>query len=630
MEWYNTLIKDEDGNINGILSSGEDITERKRAEKELIESEEKFRGLFDNITVGFAYHKIILNNDGIPVDYEYIDINSMFTQLTGIIREKAIGKRVTEIFPGIENDPADWIGKYGKVALERLHLSFENYSEPLKKWYLVNAYSPKKGYFVTIFIDISERKKTDEKLRESEEKFRMLSEQSLMAVLIIQDDVAKYANEAYSKIIEYPIDEILTWEANKIFQTVHPEDRKLVKEQARKKQIGIENGVITHYTYRIISRTGKVKWVENYSKTLQYGDKSADFITLIDITETIIAERAKQESENRYQNLVETMNEGLAIIDINNKITYVNPKLIRMVGFSREDLIDKTIFDFFGEKDKMIISNQLSKHKKDFPGIFEMEWHKKDGSTLYTMISTQQILDEQGNNSGSSAVITDITDLKKNEQELENRTESLEKALKEKESLMRELHHRVKNNLQIISAITVLHEATVDEKTAVIFKEYQNRIKAMAKIHETLYRSEDIENIDMEGYVLNLIQNLILSYNVDPEKIKIIPKIDNFDLNISKAMHYGLIINELISNALKHAFPKNGKGRISVSILKGEGDLITLIVEDDGIGLPSEIDFTNPSTMGLKIIKTSTNQLKGKIYLTKDNGTKWEIIFKEG
>ena len=188
-----------------------EITERKRTEKKLIESEEKFRGLFDNMTVGFAYHKIILNNDGIPVDYEFLDINQMFTELTGLSREKTIGKRVTEILPGIENEPAIWIEKYGKVALDGLKISFESYSEFLNKWFLVNAYSHKKGYFVTVFINISDRKKFEENLIESEMKFRIISEQSLLGIFILQDNTVKYANNALTNIIDYSLEEIWNW-----------------------------------------------------------------------------------------------------------------------------------------------------------------------------------------------------------------------------------------------------------------------------------------------------------------------------------------------------------------------------------------------------------------------------------
>lgn len=602
--------------------------ERKKTEAKLRESEGKFRLISEQSLLG-----ILIIQDDI-VKY----VNDAVTNILDYTKEQMITGlplNYSTIF-----HPEDWEFQRDQSRLKQHdgEGAIANYKLRVLpvtvtgkvKW--IEIYSHTIMYLgkpaeLVMMIDITEKIRVEVALKESEEKFRMLSEQSLMAVLIIQDNVARYANEAYSKILEYPIDEILAWEANQIFQTIHPEDRKSVIEQARKKQIGLENGIITHYTYRIITRSGKVKWVENYSKTIQYGDKLADFVTLIDISETVIAERAKQESENRYQNLVETMNEGLAIIDINNKLTYVNPKLIQMTGYSRKELIDRTIFDFFGEEDIMIISDHFSKHKKGLSGLFEMEWRKKDGSKLYTMISTQPILDEQGNNSGSSAVVTDITDLKKYEKELESRTESLEKALKEKESLMRELHHRVKNNLQIISAITIMQEETVDEKQKNVFKEYQNRIKSMAKIHEILYRSEDIEYIDMEGYILNLIQNLILSYNVDQERIKIDLKIENLDLNISKAMHYGLIINELISNAIKYAFPGDRKGKLSVTIKKTHEDRIILIVEDNGIGMPSEINYTNPSTMGLKIIKTSTDQLKGEIILEKNKGTKWKIIF---
>ena len=744
------------------------VDQKMKTEFALKESEEKFRMISEQSLMGILIvqnENIIYRNDTVFKIFEYTDEEMMSWKPREYLKflHPDDLKFVMEQSRIKQNDEEGAIINYNLRAFTKTGkiIWIEIFSHTI-------SYLGKPADLVTM-IDVTEKVRAEAALKESEEKFRMLSEQSLMGMLIIQDNVIKYANEALSQISEYSVKEMYSWESNKIFQLIHPEDKKFVMEQARIKQTGLKNAFIPHHSYRIITKTGKIKWVDNYSKTIQYGDKAADFITMIDNTETKIAEKAKQESENRYQNLVETMNEGLAIIDINNKITYVNPKLIQMVEYSEKELLDKTIYDFFGEKDIEIVMDQFSKHKKGLPGLFEMEWHKKDGGILYVMISTQPIIIEHGNNTGSVVVVTDITNLKKNETELkeseekfrelldntqnviyklnlqtlaydyvspsvervlgytiqeytetnvskatvsihpedyqkaleyrkeimksspggtnffswnmrfkhkngeyrwfkeqsrliwdnngnplyivssmtditeitnslkekeslmreiESRTRVLEKNLKEKESLVREIHHRVKNNLQVISAITLMHEDSLkEEKASIIFKEYQNRIKAMAKIHETLYKSEIIERIDLEGYILDLIQNLILSYNVDQKRIKIIPKIDNLDLNISKAMHYGLIINELISNALKHAFPKNGKGRISVSILKGEGNLITLIVEDDGLGLPSEINYTNPSTMGMKIIKTSTDQLKGEIILEKNKGTKWKITF---
>lgn len=211
---------------------------------------------------------------------------------------------------------------------------------------------------------------------------------------------------------------------------------------------------------------------------------------------------------------------------------------------------------------------------------------------------------------------------------LKQYTDNLKSIIGEKEILIKEVHHRVKNNLQIISAIAIMHEQYLDEKTRNIFKEFQDRIKVMAKIHETLYNSEDLGNLNVKNYITSLVEDLILSYKSFVENVNFVFKIEDFDINIRKAVYFGLLLNELISNAMKYAFPSKIDGRIIISArLLGDGSII-LKVEDDGIGFPDNIDYLNPDTMGLKIVDTLTKQLKGIISLNRDEGTSWTIKFK--
>ena len=158
--------------IGYYLVQVQDITERKIAEKALKESKDKYQSLFDNMNAGFAYHEIILDENNKPIDYRFLEANSAFKKFTGLKVDEIIGRTVTEVLPGIENDPADWIGRYGKVALTGAPLSFEDYSEPINKWYNVSSYSPKKGYFAVTFTDITELKRVEQVLKESEEKLK--------------------------------------------------------------------------------------------------------------------------------------------------------------------------------------------------------------------------------------------------------------------------------------------------------------------------------------------------------------------------------------------------------------------------------------------------------------------------
>jgi two-component sensor histidine kinase/FixJ family two-component response regulator len=202
-------------------------------------------------------------------------------------------------------------------------------------------------------------------------------------------------------------------------------------------------------------------------------------------------------------------------------------------------------------------------------------------------------------------------------------------SLREKEILLREVHHRVKNNLQIISALLDLQSDSIrDEESLSLFRESQERIKAMALVHERLYKSKDFASVDFGEYVEHLTRHLAVSYVEDPDRLSVTVDTANFSLDIEEAIPCGLIINELISNALKHAFPGGRKGEIAVSChADGEG-VITIEVRDTGVGLPSGLDLMNTETLGLQIVAMLTRQLRGSIEVKNDNGASFMVTFK--
>lgn len=160
-----SLVRGDAGKPNYIINMVEDITEQKRAKESLLESEAKYRNLFENMLSGFAYHQVVLDENDRPVDYVFLEVNDAFEKLTGLKREDVIGRKVSELLPGIENSDFDWIETYGKVALTGKEIEFDQYSEALGRWFSVSAYSSRKGYFATVFDDITERRLLEEELR---------------------------------------------------------------------------------------------------------------------------------------------------------------------------------------------------------------------------------------------------------------------------------------------------------------------------------------------------------------------------------------------------------------------------------------------------------------------------------
>ena len=207
--------------------------------------------------------------------------------------------------------------------------------------------------------------------------------------------------------------------------------------------------------------------------------------------------------------------------------------------------------------------------------------------------------------------------------------EQIKASLKEKEVLLREIHHRVKNNMQIISSLLSHQmENITDKNINEIFIDSQNRIISMSLVHEKLYQSRDLRNIDFGEYINDLGASLFQSYNIHSGNIKLNIHVENIYLDIDIAIPIGLIINELITNSLKYAFPKGINGEITI-IFRSRGEILELVVSDNGIGLPKDLDFRKTRSLGLHLVTILTeNQLHGKIDMNGNKGTEFKIEFK--
>ena len=212
--------------------------------------------------------------------------------------------------------------------------------------------------------------------------------------------------------------------------------------------------------------------------------------------------------------------------------------------------------------------------------------------------------------------------------EITAKNEFLKKTLIEKETLLREIHHRVNNNMQIISSLLSLQSTQVkDERDLGLFIDSQNRVKSMAKVHERLYQSNDLSSIKFAEYGMSLLNDLFSSHRA-PSGIRLRVDIEDLSFNMETAIPCGLIINELVSNSLKYAFP-NGEGEIYVNLITYDEDKFLLSVSDNGVGLPEDLDFKNTDSLGFRLTNNLTMQLEGEIELDRSNGTKFTILFEE-
>jgi two-component sensor histidine kinase/CheY-like chemotaxis protein len=213
--------------------------------------------------------------------------------------------------------------------------------------------------------------------------------------------------------------------------------------------------------------------------------------------------------------------------------------------------------------------------------------------------------------------------------ELMESRNQLQEALEEKEMLLKEIHHRVKNNLIIISNLLELQSYYIKDKADLdVFRESQTRADSMALIHERLYRSTDLKRIDFGDYISGLATDLFEVYAVAPNRIKLDINAEDIMLDINTAIPLGLITNELLTNSLKHAFPDDRNGIITVTCSK-TGDQFTLTIKDDGIGFPKNLDYRNTDSLGLELVNSLTNQIDGKLELSSARGTEFKISFEE-
>ena len=212
------------------------------------------------------------------------------------------------------------------------------------------------------------------------------------------------------------------------------------------------------------------------------------------------------------------------------------------------------------------------------------------------------------------------------EKELLASDQRLRQSLSEKEALLKEIHHRVKNNLQIVSSLLYLQEdAMQDPKGVEILRESQNRVKSMALIHEQLYGTDNLAKIDFGRYVHSLTANLFDAYGIDPACLRLKIRADDISLGVDMAVPCGLIVNELVSNAIKHAFPGNARGTIEIIIRMLNAGQMEIVVADDGVGLETPSPAPESTSLGLRLIDTLTTQLDGVLNVETDNGTRFGI-----
>jgi PAS domain S-box-containing protein len=330
-------------------------------------------------------------------------------------------------------------------------------------------------------------------------------------------------------------------------------------------------------------------------------------------------------AEARYRALVEQIPAVtfMASLDGGLNEVYVSPQIEGLLGFSQEEWMSNPVLWFrqLHPDDAELWNLEFARGcRTGGPFRAVCRFIARDGSVVWVHGEARLIRDERGRPVLLQGVAFDITEGKRAE-------EVVKASLREKEILLKEIHHRVKNNLQITSSLLRLQAAQIPVGEAREFlRESQDRIRSMALVHEMLYRSHDLARVDFGEYARSLVQQLLRSYGVDVRRLAHTVEVENVQLGIDEAVPCGLIINELVANALKHAFPAERPGRIWVR-MEADDRRCILRVGDDGAGFPEGTDFRQPQTLGLQLVRTLTDQLEGTVSLSRNGGTEFIVDF---
>lgn len=607
-----------------LISVCRNIEERKKMEKALRSSEARFRAIFEQAAVGITLFDL---------QGKFLKSNQKFRDLLGYREEELLSKSLEDlIYP---DDLFRLSGSLNSLLLGQIETCSRE-KRCIRKdetlvWTnltisLITESAEEPAYFLCVVEDISERKQATAKLQKVVQELAY-HKQALdqFAIVTITDakGVITYVNDKFCEISGYTQAEAIGKTHALVNSGYHSRDffKNLWST--------IAQGKIWQGEVKNKRKNGEDYWVDTTIVPFlnEQGIPFQYLAIRVDITQRKLTEQKIQQRESQmtaqYKGIPvptytwQKQADDLVLIDYNH---------------ASESITDGEISSLLGSK--------LSVMYKDHPQIIKDFWKCfQNQQTLQREYWCQISPSSEPKYFIINYVFVPPDLVMVHTQDLTEREQAkalIQASLKEKEVLLKEIHHRVKNNLQVISSLLDLQSQYIEDPVLLSqFEDSQNRIQSMALLHEKLYQSNNLSHINFAEYVESLVDHLFLSYGRGKHKIKPRIDIDNMSLNLDTAIPCGLIINELVSNALKHGFPENApennSGEISIEIhQKSDLDHFVLVISDNGIGFPADLDFQNTeSSLGLQLVCALTQQLQGKIELNRTQGTQFKLILSQ-
>lgn len=495
--------------------------------------------------------------------------------------------------------------------------------------------------YLAALRNISDRSLAESRLRESEEKYRTLAESSQDLIFILNSDRnLAYINSFGAELlgIEQPSTiELELEEITIIYQFKH-------LESSIKQVFGLNASV--RVEDELVYNGGKL-WLDtllvplrdNLGKICQILGVARDITQLKSIEQSLRKTQGQLRQREKLLRLtLEQAPIGIVTCDLSGNFLHFNPAFSQILGYSSQDLKQMSWEHITETNDLQLQENYYQKLLAGEVRSFQLEncYQRQDGTKIQGIIRVALIRDAKGSPMHYVAQLEDVTERKQAEAKIQA-------SLKEKEVLLKEIHHRVKNNLQIVSSLLDLQAEYIQEPEILEkLEDSKHRLLAMSLIHETLYQSETLAQVDFSDYVERLATNILFAQSTDYDRIKLEFNLEPVFLNLETAIPCGLLLNELITNSIKHAFPDPLQGKIYIELhyqspetasnpnqTSCQEPKIMLKVADNGIGLPANMNFKETKSLGLTLIHDLTQQLRGNLAINLTNGTQFTLIFSE-
>jgi PAS domain S-box-containing protein len=456
------------------------------------------------------------------------------------------------------------------------------------------------------------------------------------ALTLSPDGTILYCNQQFSQMLKTPMEKLI---GSSLFSLVVPQDQAVIASLFK-----VTTGENIRLEIRLKGRDGALLPVNFSTSRLHSEAVETIIIVVTDLTDRKLAEEALRrsneeleikvtqrtvelrDSEQRWVTTLISIGDAVISTDTESRITFMNPAAEKLTGWKLSEAALKPVNEVFriiNEVTRVAVEDPVAKVLAGSSPIGfanDSLLVRKDGTEVPVENSGAPIVTTNGRISGVVLVFRDVADRRQAEK-------TIKASLNHKETLLKEIHHRIKNNLSMVQALLSLQASHMSpERAAQSLKEAQNRIKSIALVHEKLYRSADVSHMNFTDYLHSLTETLMDTYQAQDRRITLQIQAQDVYLDIDTALPVSLIVNELVTNALRHAFPKNRRGFVTIQLNRVNSQ-VELAVTDDGVGMPEGLDPDKIDTLGLKLVSSLAGQLRGKMSFHHEKGTCARLYF---